>query len=152
MKLKIPFYYHILLFLAVSITFYVWDIGVNNRKLEFVFNPIYFIFNTSFIFSIFIVYLLNFYTFCDWFLNKKRALLYLLTVPVSLFIFAGVRYFLQEVVVFEMIGIHNYAEETRKMESTTPPILQSPRRHRALPNRISTSGHPTRKASHCNKR
>lgn len=115
MKLKIPFYYHILLFLGLFITFYLWDIGVSNRKLESVFSTMYFFFNSGFLLSIFIVYLLNFYTFCDWFLNKKRMLWYFLSIPVSLLIFAGVRYFLQEVVVFEIIGIHNYGEETRKI-------------------------------------
>jgi len=115
MKLKIPFYYHILLFLGLFLTFYLWDIGVSNRKLESVFSIMYFFFNSGFLLSIFIVYLLNFYTFCDWFLNKKRMLWYFLSVPVSLLIFAGVRYFLQEVVVFEITGIHNYGEETRKI-------------------------------------
>jgi len=115
MKLKIPFYYHILLFLGLFITFYLWDIGVSNRKLESVFSIMYFFFNSGFLLSIFIVYLLNFYTFCDWFLNKKKMLWYFLSIPVSLLIFAGVRYFLQEVVVFEITGIHNYGEETRKI-------------------------------------
>lgn len=115
MKLKIPFYYHILLFLGLFLTFYLWDIGVSNRKLESVFSIMYFFFNAGFLLSIFIVYLLNFYTFCDWFLNKKRMLWYFLSIPVSLLIFAGVRYFLQEVVVFEITGIHNYGEETRKI-------------------------------------
>jgi len=115
MKLKIPFYYHLLLFLGLFLTFYLWDIAVSNQKMDFVFSRLYFFFNVGFVLSIFIVYLLNFYTFCDWFLNKRRILLYLLSIPVSLFIFAGTRYFLQEVVVFEFTGIHNYGEETRKI-------------------------------------
>ena len=115
MKLKIPFYYHIFLFLVLFFTFYLWDIGVGNRKLDSVFSSKYFFFNTSFVLSIFIVYLLNFYIFCDWFLNKKRILLYFLSIAVSLLIFAGVRYFLQEVVVFKIIGRHNYVEESREL-------------------------------------
>ncbi len=115
MKLKIPFYYHILLFLVLFFTFYLWDIGVSNRKLDSVFSSKYFFFNASFVLSIFIVYLLNFYIFCDWFLNKKRILLYFLSIAVSLLIFAGVRYFLQEIVVFHIIGRHNYGEESREL-------------------------------------
>lgn len=115
MKLKIPFYYHILLFLVLFFTFYLWDIGVSNRKLDAVFSSKYFFFNTSFVLSIFIVYLLNFYIFCDWFLNKKKILLYFLSIAVSLLIFAGVRYVLQEVVVFQIIGIHNYSEKSREL-------------------------------------
>lgn len=115
MKLKIPFYYHILLFLALSITFYLWDIAVNNKGLKFVFSSLYFMFSTSFVLSIFGVYLLNFYIFCNWFLNKKRIVLYVLSIPVSLLIFAGVRYFLQEIVIFEITGMHNYAEKSREV-------------------------------------
>lgn len=115
MKLKIPFYYHTFLFLGLFFTFYLWDIGVNNRKLDSVFSSKYFFFNASFVLSIFIVYVLNFYIFCDSFLNKKKILLYFLSIPVSLLIFAGVRYFLQEVIIFQIIGTHNYGEETRKI-------------------------------------
>jgi two-component system LytT family sensor kinase len=115
MKLKIPFYYHIFLFLVLFFTFYLWDIGVSNRKLNSVFSSKYFFFNTSFVLSIFIVYLLNFYIFCDWFLNKKKILLYFLSIAVSLLIFAGVRYVLQEVVVFHIIGLHNYSEKSREL-------------------------------------
>lgn len=115
MQLTIPFYYHILLFLGLFFTFYLWDIGVSNQRLDTVFSGMYFFFNTGFVLSIFIVYLLNFYIFCAWFLNKKRIVLYFLSIPVSLLIFAAVRYFLQEVVVFEITGIHNYGVETRKI-------------------------------------
>ncbi|WP_394776683.1 sensor histidine kinase [Flavobacterium sp.] len=115
MKLKIPFYYHIILFLGLFVTFYLWDIGVNNREMSFVFSTMYFSFNVTFVLSVFIVYTLNFYTFYDLFFNKKKIVFYILSIPVSLLIFAGVRYFLQEVVVFEITGIHNYAERTREV-------------------------------------
>ncbi|WP_244279246.1 sensor histidine kinase [Flavobacterium saccharophilum] len=42
-------------------------------------------------------------------------MLYFLSIAVSLLIFAGVRYFLQEVVVFKIIGRHNYVEESREL-------------------------------------
>jgi sensor histidine kinase YesM len=116
MKLKIPFYYHIFLFLALAITFYLWDIEVNNKELKLVFSSLYFLFNVGFVLSIFVVYLLNFYTFCDWFLSKKKIVFYLLSIPVSLLIFAGVRYLFQEVIIFEITGIHNYAEKSRETQ------------------------------------
>lgn len=115
MKLKIPFYYHVIIFLGLFLIFYLWDIGVSNRKLEIVLSGLYFFFNLGFVLSIFIVYVLNFYTFCDWFLNKKKILLYVLSIPVSLVIFAAVRYFIQEVVIFEITGRHNYAERAREI-------------------------------------
>lgn len=116
MKLKIPFYYHIILFLGLFITFYLWNIGINKMEMSFIFNRIDFLFSVSGFLAIFTIYILNFYTFCNWLLSKKRILLYLLSIPVSLFIFAGVRYLFQEIVVFEITGIHNYVKESREIE------------------------------------
>ncbi|MDN3672241.1 histidine kinase [Flavobacterium branchiarum] len=113
MKLKIPFYYHIILFLGLFLIFNLWTIGVNNQKLESLFNKTYFLFNIGYILAIFIVYLLNFYFFCSWFLNKKKLLLYIISIPISLIIFSGLRYFFQEVIVYEITGIHNYVETSR---------------------------------------
>ncbi|WP_264523176.1 sensor histidine kinase [Flavobacterium sp. N502536] len=115
MKLKIPFSYHIALFLGLFITLNLWDIGVNNRDMELVFNWISYMFNISFVLVIFIVYLLNFYTFCNWFLNRRKILFYVMSIPVSLLIFAALRYFVQEVILYELTGIHNYAKETREI-------------------------------------
>lgn len=115
MNLKIPFYYHIVLFIGLFLTLYLWGIGVDNQKMELILNKNYFLFKAGFILSIFIVYLFNFYIFCTWFLSKRKMLYYLLSIPVSLFIFAGVRYVVEEVIVFELTGIHNYAEKTREM-------------------------------------
>lgn len=68
----------------------------------------------TFLLAVFAVYIINFYAFCDWFLNKKKIHFYFLTIPISLILFAGVRYLLQEVVVFQITGIHNYAEQSRE--------------------------------------
>lgn len=70
---------------------------------------------STFMLSVFVVYILNFYTVCDWFLNKKKIHFYFLSIPVSLLIFAGVRYFLQEIIMFKITGEHNYFEETREI-------------------------------------
>ncbi|GIQ58004.1 hypothetical protein Flavo103_11400 [Flavobacterium collinsii] len=115
MKLKIPLSYHIFLFLGLYIIFNLWEIGINNRDLDLVFNRISFMFNISFIVVIFIVYFLNFYTFCKWFLNKKKILFFVMSIPVSLLIFSAIRYFVQEVILYELTGIHNYAKETREL-------------------------------------
>lgn len=115
MKLKIPLSYHIFLFLGLFIIFNLWEIGVNNRAVSYVFNWVAIMFNVSFVFTIFVVYFLNFYTFCKWFLNKKEILLFVMSIPVSLLIFAALRYFVQEVVIYRLTGIHNYAEETREI-------------------------------------
>lgn len=115
MKLKVPFYYHIILFLGLFLTYCLWDYGINNRIELIQQTKLYFWISSTFILSVFVVYILNFYTFCDWFLNKKKIHFYLLSIPFSLVIFAGVRYFFQEVVMFQFTGVHNYFEKSREV-------------------------------------
>ncbi|MEO7977905.1 histidine kinase [Flavobacterium sp.] len=115
MKLKVPFYYHIVLFIGLYIIFYLWDIGVGEKEESFIFNKLFFLFSFSQLLAIFVIYILNFYTFCNWFLNKKKLFIYLITIPVSLLLFAGVRYLFQEIIIFEFTGIHNYTEKSRQI-------------------------------------
>ena len=115
MKLKIPFYYHIILFLGLFLTYCLWDYGINNRIAMVKETTLYFWMTSTFILSVFVVYIINFYTVCDWFLNKKKIHFYFLSIPFSLLLFAGVRYFFQEVIMFQFMGIHNYFEQSREV-------------------------------------
>ncbi|SFD64825.1 sensor histidine kinase [Flavobacterium phragmitis] len=115
MKSKIPFYYHIVLFFLLLLTYIFWDIGLNNREVKFVLQSIYLGITPAYLLSVFIIYILNFYLFCSWFLNKKKLLFYILTIPVSLLLFSAVRYFLEEVVLYSITGMHNYYEEAREI-------------------------------------
>lgn len=108
MKLKIPFYYHVVLFLGLFLTYLLWDYGINDKAKIVQHTRLYLWITSTFFLSVFIVYLINFYTFCDWFLHKKKIHFYFLSIPFSLLIFAGVRYVIQEVIVYHIIGIHNY--------------------------------------------
>ena len=38
-----------------------------------------------------------------------------MSIPITLLIFAAIRYFVQEVILYELTGIHNYAKETREV-------------------------------------
>lgn len=116
MKLKIPFYYHIILFLGLFLTYILWDYGINNRIVTIQQTSLYLWVMCTFMLSVFVVYILNFYTVCDRFLNKKKIYFYFLSIPVSLLIFAGVRYFFQEIIMFEITGEHNYYEEAREIK------------------------------------
>ncbi|MCV2487361.1 histidine kinase [Flavobacterium sp. SH_e] len=115
MKLKIPFYYHIILFLGLFLTYFLWDYGINSRIAIVQQTQLYLWVTSTFMLSIFVVYILNFYTVCDWFLNKKKILFYFLSIPVSLLIFAAVRYLFQEVIMFQITGQHNYFDEAREI-------------------------------------
>ncbi|MEZ0181822.1 sensor histidine kinase [Flavobacterium oncorhynchi] len=108
MKLKIPFYYHIILFLGLFLTYCLWDYGINNKIIMVERTKLYFWITSTFFLSVFVVYIVNFYTVCDWFLNKKKIHFYFLSIPFSLTLFAGVRYVFQEVIMFNIIGVHNY--------------------------------------------
>ena len=111
MKLKIPFYYHIILFLGLFLTYCLWDYGINNKIIMVERTKLYFWITSTFFLSVFVVYIVNFYTVCDWFLNKRKIHFYFLSIPFSLTLFAGVRYIFQEVIMFNIIGVHNYAIE-----------------------------------------
>ncbi len=39
----------------------------------------------------------------------------MISIPITLLIFAAIRYFVQEVILYELTGIHNYAKETREI-------------------------------------
>ncbi|RXM43766.1 sensor histidine kinase [Flavobacterium sp. YO64] len=108
MKLKIPFYYHIILFLGLFLTYCLWDYGINNKIIMVERTKLYFWITSTFFLSVFVVYIVNFYTVCDWFLNRKKIHFYFLSIPFSLTLFAGVRYVFQEVIMFNIIGVHNY--------------------------------------------
>lgn len=111
MKLKIPFYYHVILFFGLFLTYCLWDYGINNKVIMVERTKLYFWITSTFFLSVFVVYIVNFYTVCDWFLNKRKIHFYFLSIPFSLTLFAGVRYIFQEVIMFNIIGVHNYAIE-----------------------------------------
>ncbi|MFB9079498.1 sensor histidine kinase [Flavobacterium procerum] len=115
MKLKIPFYYHIILFLGLFLTYFLWDFGINNRMAIVQKTKLYFWVTSTFMSSVFVVYILNFYTVCDWFLNKRKIYFYFLSIPFSLLIFAGIRYLFQEIIMFQITGFHNYFKEAREV-------------------------------------
>lgn len=108
MKLKIRFYYHVILFFGLFLTYCLWDYGINNKVIMVERTKLYFWITSTFFLSVFVVYIVNFYTVCDWFLNKRKIHFYFLSIPFSLTLFAGVRYVLQEVIMFNIIGVHNY--------------------------------------------
>jgi LytS/YehU family sensor histidine kinase len=112
MNRKIPFKYHLLLFLAVYLIFTLWDIGVKGEDINSVIETYSILLGISHLIAVFLIYLLNFYVLCPWLLQKKIGF-YVLTIPFSLVLFAGVRYVLQEVIVYELTGIHNYFETSR---------------------------------------
>jgi len=114
MKPKIPFYYHILFFSCTYVIFNIWDIAINGSDFKSYSDLTTLLFSISLLLALFAIYLLNFYTFCSWFLNKKKFFLYIFSLPITLILFGFARYFLQEIVVYEITGNHNYFEQSRQ--------------------------------------
>lgn len=107
MKATPPFYYHILLFVSLFFVFKLWDIGINQTKTMVILSKPALWFSISYIISTFAIYCLDFYIFCT-LLYKRKYLLYLLSIPLSLLCFVGFRYLLEEVIIYNIIGFHNY--------------------------------------------
>lgn len=113
MKSRIPFYYHIVFFFLLFLTYILWDIALNERKIEIGMKAVYYGFSLTYMLAVFSIYILNFYIFCKLFFNRRKILFYILTIPVSLLLFTAARYFLEEVVMYNITGMHNYYEEAR---------------------------------------
>ncbi|MEL1245520.1 sensor histidine kinase [Flavobacterium sp. DGU11] len=114
MKQKIPFYYHVLLFVALFLFSVGWDMGSRAESLTVTLSFYGLLFGFTHIFTIFIIYLFNYYLICPALLNRRRILLYALSVPVSLLLFTGLRYMIEEVVIYNLTGFHNYGPESLK--------------------------------------
>lgn len=64
---------------------------------------------------LFTVYWINYRYICPKYLDKKPRYRFLLAVFILLIGFAGLRYVLEEVVVYQITGKHNYVDRTRKL-------------------------------------
>lgn len=62
----------------------------------------------------FIIYVINYALVCPRTLAKKKYFYFEFAVIGLIFTFAGLRYFLEEIVVYNIIGQHNYFEESRR--------------------------------------
>ena len=69
--------------------------------------------NATFYFSFFSIYLLNYCFFCPKLLSKKNILQYAFSLLFMFFLFAGIRYLLEEVIGYRITGYHNYPTRTR---------------------------------------
>jgi len=109
MKQKIPFYYHLVLFVSLFLFFTGWELGAKLDEITLVLGFYSLLFSTTYIVAVFAIYLFNYYIVCPVLLNRRRIIFYVLSLPVSLLLFTGLRYLLEEVIVYHTTGFHNYA-------------------------------------------
>lgn len=64
--------------------------------------------------SFFLIYGINYLWTCPLSLSKRKIVSFLGLVILQLFLFAGIRYLLEEVLLFELTGSHNYYGKSRR--------------------------------------
>lgn len=114
MEFKKNWKYHLLIIVIVLLMGFWSDYyfgGINRLKDNFK-HPIFLFFLVSKL-MFFIVYFLNFYWLSPRTLKFKKIGHFSIGVLFLLVVFAVFRYFLEEVVVFKITGVHNYADDAR---------------------------------------
>ncbi len=133
MYLKKEWKYHLILALIlVSMDFF--EI-LNNEEFKLLKNldSLYLWLKSTFFISCIVIYFVNFKVVCPRFLKKNHLSWFFISSLGLLLVFAALRYVLEEVIVFEITGQHNYYEETRRFwyyivdnsYFALPPILYS---------------------------
>ncbi|GGG39943.1 hypothetical protein GCM10011344_45990 [Dokdonia pacifica] len=106
--------YHLLLiFLVIALDLYGDYVYLN--KPGFLNNFLYpgFLYVCSMYITFFSIYFINFTWLSPYTLIKKKYVAYIIGAIGLTFLFAGIRYVLEEVIIFSITGNHNYADRTR---------------------------------------
>ena len=116
MKIKKQWRYHILLAIFLLIMYLVKDYvyGGKQEVLRNIKPPILWFLLTYFLVSIGI-YFLNFKVVCPKYLKKDTIFQFSLAIILLIGLFAGVRFLLEEVIVFQITGFHNYYDSKRTL-------------------------------------
>ena len=67
----------------------------------------------TFLITFFTVYTINYKVICPKTLPKKNRGVFFIAAFLMIFVFAGIRYLLEEIIVFNIFGFHNYYETKR---------------------------------------
>ncbi|WP_299667242.1 sensor histidine kinase [uncultured Polaribacter sp.] len=116
MNIKKEWKYHIVLgaFLIVMELFQDLVLGGKKQLLEN-FVPEVFLFKATFFITAISIYFINFKIVCPRYIKKEKSIQFLIAVTFMLLLFAGIRYVLEEIILFHSIGIHNYYEPSRRL-------------------------------------
>ncbi len=91
-----------------------YAIGGKQRFLRN-FQPPYFWLIVTFYITSVIVYFINFKIVCPALLPKNKIVQFCFAVLVLIGLFAGIRFLIQEVVLYKLTGYHNYFEESKRL-------------------------------------
>lgn len=115
MEFKKHWNYHI--FLGITLVLLEWledyTLGGTTRWMRN-FESKYLGFSITFYICSVAIYFFNFFIISPKLLSKKRIILFIGAVLGMILLFTGLRYVLQEIILFEITGEHNYTQNTRK--------------------------------------
>ncbi len=97
--------FNIFVIALLIMTDLAWDIFSPNKSISFIYALL---FTTTFSISFFTVYLLNYYILLPQVLDKKKYVLFGISIILLVFIFAGIRFLLEEIVSPLLFKINNY--------------------------------------------
>ncbi len=106
--------YHIILSTLIIIMDLYGDYIYKNKSswAEYFDYPIY-LFGITMYIAFFSIYVLNYKVLCPLTLSRKHIVKFSIGIIALAFLFAGIRYLLEEVMLYAITGRHNYAERTR---------------------------------------
>lgn len=114
MKLKNTLKYHILLgFIIITMDIFRAYVTKGSERFLIEFDSLTILYKTTFYIAFFSVYIINIRFICPKTLAKKNLTFFILGQISLFFVFAGIRYFIEEIVVYSMGGFHNYHDSTR---------------------------------------
>ncbi len=116
MEIKKHWKYHVILGVALVLLEWLEDYTINGMKgLMTNFSSEYQGLFITFYISSVAIYFLNFFVIAPKLLSKKRLISFIVAVFGMILLFSGLRYLLQEVILFEITGQHNYYNKSREL-------------------------------------
>ncbi len=114
MNIKNEWKYHIVLG-AILVTMDFIENFVISKKQELLTNHVLILFLLSMYCTSTIVYFTNFKIVCPKFLKRNNVFQFVIAVLGLFILFSGVRFFLDEVILYQITGLHNYQDESRTL-------------------------------------
>ncbi|WP_430408396.1 sensor histidine kinase [Kordia sp.] len=116
MEIKKHWKYHVILAVTLVLLEWLEDYTLNGMKGFMTnFSSKYIGLILTFYITSATIYFLNFFVIAPKLLSKKRLIPFVIAAFGMILLFAGLRYLLQEVVLFEFTGRHNYHNNSRKL-------------------------------------
>lgn len=114
MKLKKEWKYHITLATFLLIMDLLEDyVAGGKQEILFFFEPLGL--SLTFYTVSIGIYLINFKVVCPKYLKKNKTYQFIIAIIILIGVFTGVRFLLEEVILFQITGLHNYHETSRRL-------------------------------------